>query len=151
MSLFNIPPEYKWKVIIYGIVGSAGVPAFYYGFKYIPSSIGVLIFYIHPVIVAILASFILSEVLTKQKLLVVFGSFGGAAILLLHKNIVPGDVDHYYFGAMLAFVTWWTAWVMAIIARMIGGKNSLFYMTHLLHDVFIWRIVFVLHSLSSNV
>ena len=122
VNLFDLQSESKWKVITYGIIGSSGLPVFYYGFRYIPTSIGILIFYIHPLIVAIIASFVLNEILTKEKLLVALGSFAGAAVLLLHKNVTPGDVDHYYLGAMLAFYFWWTAWVMAIIARMVRGQ-----------------------------
>ena len=122
VNIFTIQPEYKTTVYAYAIVGGSGVFAFYFGFKFIPASIGILIFYINPVLIAAVAPFILNEVLTKEKVIVVLGSFAGAAILLLHKNILPGDTDHYYLGAILTFVTWCTGTWMSLISRMVAGK-----------------------------
>ena len=93
------------------------------GLKYTPTSIATLIYNISPILVAVIVPFILNEVLTKIKVFSVFGSFVGASLFIIHKNVLPGDVDHYYLGILLIFFTWLTAVVLIILARIV--KNSI--------------------------
>ena len=80
------------------------MPAFFVALQFIPMTIVSLIFHINPIIVAVIAPFILSEQLTKIKIFGVIGSFIGAFLFTLHKNILPGDQDHYYLGILLSFI-----------------------------------------------
>ena len=119
VNIFDIKRNFRYKVYAYGIIGAIGIPTYYIGLKYTPTSIATLIYNISPIIVAVIAPFILNEVLTKVKIFSVFGSFIGASLFILHKNILPGDADHYYLGILMIFFTCLTAVVLIILARIL--------------------------------
>ena len=120
INIFEIKEGFRWKLYSFAIIGAIGVPTYFVGLKYVPTSIASLIYSISPMIVAVIAPFVLNEVLTKSKALFVIGSFIGASMFTLHKNVIPQEADYYYLGMLLIFFTWWTGSTIAILMRMIN-------------------------------
>ena len=76
------------------------MPVFFIGVKYIPASIGSLIFNINPIFVAFIAFIFLHEKITKLKIFAVLGSFLGVALFILSKIQDNKKYEYYYFGIL---------------------------------------------------
>ena len=69
INIFEIKEGFKLKLYSFAIIGAVGVPAYFVGLQYVPTSIASLIFSISPMIVAVIAPFVLNEILTKIKVI----------------------------------------------------------------------------------
>ena len=95
INILNIKDGFRLKLYMFAIVGAIDVPLYFIGLQYVPTSIASLIFSISPIIVAVVAPFVLSEMLTKSKVISVVGSFIGWSMFALHKNTNPEEADYY--------------------------------------------------------
>jgi len=104
---FNIHPEIRWALVGRVIGGGIAILCSFISLKYLPSSKLSLITYIHPLIVAVIAFYLLSEVLTKIHVISFIGSFIGIILLACHntKSTVDTSTDsEYYFGLMMVSI-----------------------------------------------
>ena len=62
------------------------MPFFFFALKYMPVSKANLIFNIHPLVVAVIAYYVLKEKLTKLRVFALIGAFLGVVILSIHNN-----------------------------------------------------------------
>ena len=100
INVFNIKQEHGLKLLIISLCGGVGMPIFFIGVKYIPASIGSLIFNINPIFVAFIAFIFLHEQITRLKLFAVLGSFWGVVLFILGKNQDNKEYEYYYFGLL---------------------------------------------------
>ena len=119
-NIFSVKKGYKLTIWKYGFSSAIGVPAFYVGLQYTPTSIASLIYSISPIIIAVVASLLLNEAITKMKVGMIIGSFIGAALFTLHKNSIPSEADNYLLGMILISFTWLTGTATAIFLRMMS-------------------------------
>ena len=80
------------------------MPTYFYGLKYIPTSIGALILNTNPIFVAIIALILLKEQITKVKIITTFGSFGGVALFLCFKDNEDKEYDNFLFGVLCSSI-----------------------------------------------
>jgi drug/metabolite transporter (DMT)-like permease len=82
------PAKVKWKIlvpyIISGILLGFGWLALFYGFKHTSISSAVIIYNMCPVYVMILAPFVLKEAISKIQIAVIFISFLGLFMIVVH-------------------------------------------------------------------
>ena len=95
------------------IFGAIGMPIYFIGLKYIPTSFGAIIVNISPIIVAILAFMFLKEKLTKIKVLTVLGAFFGVAIIVFGKESKSSEYGDLLFG-IICSLTWWVMFSIVI-------------------------------------
>lgn len=81
------------------------MPSFFIGLKYIPSSKATLIMSMNPILVAILAYFLLKEQMTIGKILAVIGAFFGVLLFTYNKNNSQRDTGSYFIGIAMVTVT----------------------------------------------
>ena len=104
---FNIHPDVRWALVGRVIGGGIAIPCSFISLKYLPSSKLSLITYIHPLIVAVIAFYLLRENLTKIHVISFIGSFIGIILLACHntKPTVDTSTDsEYYFGLMMVSI-----------------------------------------------
>ena len=97
----DIKKGYRMALFVRCLAGGIGMPCYFMSLKYIPASKGSLIFNIHPMLVSIVAFFLLGERLTKLKVIAVIGAFAGASIFSYHKNTTVDQEDNYFLGIAL--------------------------------------------------
>lgn len=78
---------------------------FFIGLKFIPASKATLISNIHPILVTIMAYFMLQEDLTASKILAVIGAFVGVIIFTSHEDESEQVSGSYTLGIMMVTVT----------------------------------------------
>ena len=98
VDIFDIKPKYRLLMLLRCLTGGIGMPCFFLGLKYIPSSKATLITNINPLIVAILSYFILKEAIKKSTVIALLGAFIGVTLFSLHKNESVNTSDHYILG-----------------------------------------------------
>ena len=103
VSILDIKKGFKLKLYLFAIIGAIGVPSYFVGLQYVPTSIGSLIFSLSPMMVAIIAPYALGEVLTKAKVISIFGAFVGAAMFAFHKSSTKEEADFYYHKQLCQF------------------------------------------------
>ena len=84
------------------------MPFFFFSLKYMPVSKANLIFNIHPLMVTVIAYFVLKENLTQLRVFALIGAFMGVVILSIHKNDNPDDNESgnmYYIAIFMISVT----------------------------------------------
>ena len=96
------------------------MPSYFAGLKYIPASKATLIVNVHPLIVAVIAFFILKEKLTKSKVLLMIGSFIGVGFLSIHNNDTNESSSWYLLGISLVFMTSGMLAVIFILQRILN-------------------------------
>jgi drug/metabolite transporter (DMT)-like permease len=77
ISIFDVRKDCRSLMALRLIIGSLGIPCFFMSLKYIPGSKASLIANIHPMLVSVLAYFVLKENLSKIKVTAVIGAFIG--------------------------------------------------------------------------
>ena len=88
LNVLDIHKNSRFVLFVRCIAGGISMPTYFYGLKYIPASVGALIFNISPIIVSIIAIVFLHERFTKIKILTVLGSFFGVALFVLLSIII---------------------------------------------------------------
>ena len=108
VDIFDIHGNDRYMMVLRCILGGIGMPIYFIGLKYIPTSFGAIIVDINPIIIAILSFFLLQEELTKVKIFTVLGSFLGVAIFVLGKDSNSPEYNNYVFGIICSFIWWIT-------------------------------------------
>ena len=102
LNVLDIQKNDRIMLAIRWLWGGIGMPTYFYGLKYIPTSVGALIFNINPIIVAIIAFTFLQEQFTKIKIITVFGAFLGVVLFVSGKDSKDPEHSDYFFGIMWA-------------------------------------------------
>jgi drug/metabolite transporter (DMT)-like permease len=119
----KIQKDCRWLLFVRTISGGIAIPLVFLGLKYLPSSKATLIINVHPLLVAIVAFFLLKEKLTKIDIFALMGSFVGILLFASHNNkssIESSTKEEYLFGIlMITFATLGMV-VIAICLRIIN-------------------------------
>ena len=91
---------------------------FFIGLKYIPASIGSLIYNTNPIFISIFAFVFLKEEITKAKVFTVMGSFIGVALFLNNSHSSNQEFNGFYFGILCSFIYWISATWVTISTRL---------------------------------
>jgi len=79
-----------------------------------------MIYNVHPLLVSVVAYFILKEKITKLKIIALIGAFSGVLLITLHKNESHGVEDNYLLGIGLASVSFIAGTTVAILLRIVN-------------------------------
>lgn len=120
VNIFDVKKGYRTYLFIRSLLGGLGIPALFIGLKYIPAIKATLIYNIHPILVAVLAHFILKEQITKLKILAVIGSFIGVIFFTANKNDSVDNNQYYFLGIGLVTFTCFCSAGVAITLRIIN-------------------------------
>lgn len=105
INVFKVEPRFRTHLIMRCLSGASGMLSFFVGLKYIPASKATLITNIHPILVTIMAYFVLNESITVLKILAVVGAFIGVFIFTSHKNDTDDGEGSYSLGITLVTIT----------------------------------------------
>jgi len=121
VDIFDVKRGYKRVLFFRCICGAIGMPCFFMSVKYIPSSKANLIFNVHPLLVSVVAYYLLKEQITRLKVLAVVGSFLGVLLFSLHKNDSEAMAgDHYYLGIVLVAFACIAGMIIVICLRIMN-------------------------------
>ena len=98
VDIFDIKPQYRFLLFLRCLIGAIGMPCFFIGLKYVPSSKAAMITNIHPLIVAILSFFVLRETIHKSTIVALVGAFCGVTLFSINKTQSFKTSDHYMLG-----------------------------------------------------
>ncbi|CAI2373173.1 unnamed protein product [Moneuplotes crassus] len=134
VNVFYIPKDIRVGVLLRFLTGMIGIPCFFIAMKYLPTSQCHITLNIYPLMNAILAYFVLSEVLHIRDIFLLFGAFIGAYAINSTESTRQGESpnkDEYKIGitlVLVALIFRSTALVaMRIISRSANSVYSPFY------------------------
>mmetsp|Transcript_21414 Transcript_21414/g.18996 ORF Transcript_21414/g.18996 Transcript_21414/m.18996 type:complete len:139 (-) Transcript_21414:418-834(-) len=104
VNISNLKKGYRFYLFLRSLLGGLGIPTLFVGLKYIPATKATLIYNVHPILVTLLAYFILREQLTKLKVLSVVGAFIGVILFTTNKN-ESTEESNYFIGIGLSIFT----------------------------------------------
>ena len=104
VNVLNVKKGYRLLLFIRCITGTIGIPWFFIGLKYIPTSKAALITNSSPIFVAVAAYFVLKENITKSKIFGILGAFLGVFIFTYSQNS-QDDGNTYAIGIVLVSIT----------------------------------------------
>ncbi|CAI2373258.1 unnamed protein product [Moneuplotes crassus] len=108
VNVFRVPREIYVSVIFRYLTGLVGMALYFYAIKYLPMSQSNVILSISPLITAILAYFLLSEILVGRDILCLIGAFGGAVVVNVSRigeKGVSESENNYLKGILLIMVS----------------------------------------------
>ena len=77
------------------------MPTMFYGLKFIPVTKSNLIFNLNPLIIAVVAYFVLKEKITMLNVYALIGASVGVLLFNVHKNETKDVSDLYYVGILM--------------------------------------------------
>ncbi|CAI2373273.1 unnamed protein product [Moneuplotes crassus] len=108
VNVLRVPREIYISVIFRYLTGLIGMALYFYAIKYLPMSQSSVILSICPLITAVLAYFLLSEILVRRDILCLIGAFGGAVVVnvsRIGKKGVSESENNYLKGILLIMVS----------------------------------------------
>ena len=106
VNVFKIQKSERLMLLIRWLAGGIGMPVFFIGLKYIPASIGSLIYNISPILVSVIAFIFLREKFTFLKLFAVVGAFIGVVVFIFGQHSTNKEYKKFYFGVICSAVYW---------------------------------------------
>ena len=106
VNVLNIKKEERIMLLVRWLAGGIGMPIFFIGLKYIPASVGSLIYNINPILVSAFAFLWLSEQFTIMKIFAVIGSFIGVVVFLSGQHTTSRESKKFLFGIIWSSIYW---------------------------------------------
>ncbi|CAI2373766.1 unnamed protein product [Moneuplotes crassus] len=122
VNIFDVKKELRLVLILRSTIGVCGMPCYFIAIKYIPLSLGTLIFNINPLIVGILSYLILKENITWLKVIALVGAFTGIFILTFHKDEDYQAGQFYMLGLILVGINCCTAAANSLTLRALNKQ-----------------------------
>lgn len=104
VNVLDIEAKERVMLLVRCLAGGIGMPVFFIGLKYIPASVGSLIYNISPLLVSVVAFVFLREQFSVAKLAAIVGAFAGVVLFLSGQHTTNREHKKFYFGVICSAV-----------------------------------------------